>query len=178
MLWRALTNRINGGTDTQSKTAPSFQRHASGFAFHSYPNLPKIILRLLLSTEAMTIDLILRAPQVFTALEMVERFGIPSVHNLQIQEAIVSLMAHPSWALRDKAAKALGRNLSFAEIVAMVEQAAREPLSDQNALHGHLLCMRWNLAQYDSQRGEFLPGSPVTSLYLSVADFISAFIGP
>ena len=144
---RALINRLNGGTDTLSTTAPSSQRRSSKLVYQKYPTLPMLVLRLLLpqsepvQTEPLYSNIELQT--IFPALEIVERFGLPNELRQDIEQAARYHMEGPSWALRMKAAKALSVSVDVSEVVTKTRDILEAEYPDHNALHGRLLFLKF-----------------------------------
>ena len=145
MLMKALLNRINGGTDTSSTRAPSSHRRFSKLVYEKFPNLPTLIMSLLdPQAEALSYPgaVVLHVQRIFPALEMVERFGLPSQRSQQIKDAMTYHLEGSNWALREKAAKALSLIVPEKELVNEIERLLSNTYRSHNALHGRLLCAR------------------------------------
>ena len=149
MLMKALITRLNGGTDTFSKTAPSSHRRSTKLVYQKVPSLPTLLLRLLGSQNQVSHSHdSLHTPKVqavFPALEIVERFGLPIVLGEEVEQAVKAYMEGSSWALREKAAKATSSNIVPSDVVQHVHELLALDLCSQNALHGRLMCLKWLL---------------------------------
>ena len=155
MLLNSLLRRLNGGTDTNSSKASSAHRRLSPLTYERYPNLPDLVARLLSSSRDILSSLqwqrtsvsdTATAQRVFSALEIIERFGIPKDYRTRIRELIDYHMRGPLWSVRDKAAKALAYAIHEKEIAIEAGQLLQSVLLSeglQNALHGRLLCVRY-----------------------------------
>lgn len=163
MLFKALLSRLNGGTDTASTRASSSHRQFSRLAYEKYPNLPKLILKLLYHNSLISINALqndeaqcrffsLQAQQVFPALEIVERSGVPPQHRAEIEQAIRHHMEGPIWAIREKAAKAFALMVDKRHVVTEIKQLLDASERPQNALHGRLLCLRILLSRIEAER--------------------------
>lgn len=153
MLFKALLRRLNGGTDTASTKVSSSHRRSSHIAYEKYPNLPALILKLFNNTEsAAQIDLhgqeastLMKAQSVFAALEVIERSGIPPMHEADILDALWRYAKSPDWSIREKAAKTLSLVVNDHDIEAEFLSLLPAIWESQNALHGRLLCLRFLL---------------------------------
>lgn len=157
MLFRALLSRLNGGTDAYSTRASSPHRRFSRQSYEKYPNLPNLIVKLLsqhsmvaldaVPSEEVSVTLSLQAQKVYPALEILERSGMPSEQRTTIREAIRLHMEGPVWAIRQKAAKTSALILDEAEFTDEVERLLESKAASQNAVHGHLLYVRFIIAR-------------------------------
>lgn len=157
MLFRALLSRLNGGTDAYSTRASSTHRRFSRQSYEKYPNLPNLIVNLLsqhsmvalnaIPSEGDSVSLSLQAQKVYPALEILERSGMPSEQRTTIREAIRLHMEGPVWAIRQKAAKASALILDEAEFTGEVKRLLESKAASQNAVHGHLLYVRFIIAR-------------------------------
>ena len=159
MLLNSLLRRLNGGTDTNSTKASSANRRLSPLAYERYPNLPGLVASLLLPCgdsfsgprwQRTSVSDTATAQRVFSALEIIERFGIPKDHYARIRELIDCHMRDPLWPIRDKAAKSFAYAIHEKEIAIEAGQLLQSILLSeglQNALHGRLLCVRYLLAR-------------------------------
>ena len=150
---KALLKRINGGTDTSSTKAPSSHRRLSKLAFHKFPILSDLTLRLLCShlvgeTTSDAPGGVLHAQKVFPALEIVERFDLPSRHRDAIKRAILDHLEGPVWALRDKAAKVLSLIVDEKDLMDEFHRLLSDDWRSHNALHGRLLQSRWLIRRF------------------------------
>lgn len=157
MLFRALLSRLNGGTDAYSTRASSTHRRFSRQSYEKYPNLPNLIVNLLsqhsmvalnaIPSEGDSVSLSLQAQKVYPALEILERSGLPSEQRTTIREAIRLHMEGPVWAIRQKAAKASALILDEAEFTDEIKRLLESKAASQNAVHGHLLYVRFIIAR-------------------------------
>ena len=154
MLMKALLNRINGGTDTSSPRASSSHRRFSKLTYEKFPHLPEMTLRLL-SSQAQGLQYdqtdVLHAQRVFPALEIVERFGLPTSRAIEIRQAIIYHLEGPIWPMREKAAKTLGSIMLESDLLNETRNLLSKDWPHHNALHGRLLYLRWLLNRF--QRG-------------------------
>ena len=156
MLFKALLNRLNGGTDTSSTKASSSHRRFSHLTYEKYPNLPNLILRLLrrIPTQMLVTGREFhptrQAHRVFPALEVIERFGIPYQHQGQFLDALRYYNESPDWSIREKAAKALSLIVDEKSIVEEVTSLLAPDWKTQNALHGRLLRLRFLLTHNEA----------------------------
>ena len=154
MLMKALLNRINGGADTSSARASSSQRRLSRLTYQKYPNLPDLTLRLIcLGPDRYQPDgtsAAAQAQKVFPAIEIVERFGLPTDHRDDIKKAMIHHLEGPVWAIRDKAAKALSSIADRNDFVDEISRMMSSNWCSQNALHGRLLYLRWLTRRFRS----------------------------
>lgn len=156
MLFKALLKRLNGGTDTSSTKVSSSHRRFSQLIYKKYPNLPDLLLRLLSQTPTQTqvagreIHLTMQAHKVFPALEVIERFGIPSQHHGPFFDALRNYNESHDWSIREKAAKSLSLVVDDTSIVEEVTSLLSPSWKSQNALHGRLLRLRFLLARNDA----------------------------
>lgn len=163
MLFKALLKRLNGGTDTSSTKASSSHRRFSQLTYEKYPNLPDLLLRLLRRTptqdpiteEKLHSDL--QAHRVFSALEVIERSGVPSQQQGSFVDALRYYNESADWSIREKAAKALSLIVDEESIVEEVMSLLAHNWKSLNALHGRLLRLRLLLARNEAPVfGEFL----------------------
>ena len=173
MLFKVLLKRLNGGTDTSSTKASSSHRRFSQLIYKKYPNLPDLLLRLLGQTHkeklvaGREIYLTMQAHKVFPALEVIERFGIPSQHHGPFLVALRHYNESQDWSIREKAAKSLSLLVDETGIVEEVTSLLNPGWKSQNALHGRLLRLRFLLARNEpplfgellSKKQSFLPAS-------------------
>ena len=163
MLFKALLSRLNGGTDTASTRASSSHRQFSRLAYEKYPNLPNLIVKLLYNYTPVSINAVqqgetqsllfsLQAQQVFPALEIVERSGVPLQHRAEIEQAIRYHMEGPIWAIREKAAKAFALMVDERYITTEIKQLLNASERLQNALHGRLLCLRFLVSRLGAKK--------------------------
>ena len=155
MLFKALLKRLNGGTDTSSTKASSSHRRFSQLTYQKYPNLPKLLLRLLCPTptdQSSSRDLhpMIQAHRVFPALEVIERSGIPPQDRSPFLDALHHYNESPDWSIREKAAKALSLIVDEGSIVKEVRSLVVPNWKSENELHGRLLCLRFLLARNEA----------------------------
>lgn len=156
MLFKALLKRLNGGTDTSSTKASSSHRRFSQLIYKKYPNLPDLLLRLLIQTPTQTqvagreINLTMQAHRVFPALEVIESFGTPSQHHGPFFDALLHYNESQDWSIREKAAKALSLLVDETSIVEEVTSLLTPSWKSQNELHGRLLRLRLLLARNEA----------------------------
>ena len=142
MFLKALLKRLNGGADTASSRVASSHRQLSPLTYERFPILPKLLLRLLYHhfDESSSI---LYAQRVFPALEIVERFGVPTVHREEILRAIEHHRASPIWSIREKAAKAFGMIMEADDALNEMRKMIHvSKIQSQNQIHGRLLSLR------------------------------------
>lgn len=161
MLFRALLSRMHGGTNTASTRISSNYRRFSKLVYEKYPNLPSSVLGLLNSASLDHIDYLnedsrpqlfahsSQAQKILPALEIIERAGLPSIHNIEIQQAIRRHMESPIWAIREKSAKALAAVTEDEVLVAKIKTLLEVDQNRQNALHGSLLCARFMISRLE-----------------------------
>lgn len=158
MLFRALLNRMHGGSDAASTRISSNNRRFSKLVYEKYPNVPELILGLLSSgqkntahingddSDQLSIDS-LEAQRVLPALEIIERSGLPANHTAEIQSSLRQHMQSPIWAIREKSAKTLAAVVPDGDLAAEIEDLLKIDRSRQNILHGRLLCIRYMIAR-------------------------------
>ncbi len=154
MLFKSLIRRLNGGTDTASTKVSSSYRRSSHLAYQLYPNLQDLLLRLLsVDGQSRSCDVeesincrkpspTMKAQSVFAALEVIEQSGLPPAHEADVRKALWLYAGSSDWALREKAAKALGLVVDDHDIEEEVASLLLAPTESQNELHGRLLCLR------------------------------------
>lgn len=156
MLFKALLKRLNGGTDTSSTKASSSRRRFSQLTYEKYPNLPGLLLRLLRRTSTQTqvtgkeLRQTMQAHKVFPAMEVIERCGIPSQHQIPFLDALRYYNESPDWSIREKAAKALSFIVDETDVVMEFKSLLVANWESQNALHGRLLRLRFLLARNEA----------------------------
>ena len=156
MLFKALLKRLNGGTDTASTKASSSHRRFSQLTYEKYPNLPGLLFRLLpqhptqVHGTGKELYSRMQAHRVFPALEVIERFGIPSQYRGPFLDALQYYNESPDWSIREKAAKTLSLIVDETSIVAHVTSLLAPNWKTQNALHGRLLQLRVLLARMEA----------------------------
>lgn len=92
----------------------------------------------------------MQAHKVFPALEVIERFGIPSQHHGQFFDALQYYNESQDWSIREKAAKALSLVVDETSIVEEVTSLLHPSWISQNALHGRLLRLRFLIARNEA----------------------------
>ena len=152
ILLNSLLRRLNGGTDTKSSRASSSRRQFSSLAYGKYLNLPKLILILLFSSrprytsnmnhQVSSVSATVTTQKAFLAFEIIERFGLPEDHRLEIGNLVQEHMGGPVWSIREKAAKAFAFVVPEREIAIESERMLEDTRLSQNELHGRLLCIR------------------------------------
>ena len=152
MLFKALVRRLNGGTDTASIKVKSFYRRSSHLTYERYPNLPILLLKLLCNELPLAMGSInvtqhdghsvTPAHKVFPAMELLETLGLPNERGEMILKAIWQYMESFDWAIREKAAKALGYLLDSKNFIGDAGKLLSPDWPTQNALHGRLLCLQ------------------------------------
>lgn len=152
MLFKAIINRLNGGTDTASTKVSSSYRHFSRLVYEKYPNLPNIISRLFSGTNIMRNDGMHQSHEglpsqqiqrVFLALEIIGRSGLPPGYQTEIKKAIQEKMECPIWAIRDKAATIFSLLIDEKALFIELNSLLDSEWKSHNALHGRLLCARF-----------------------------------
>lgn len=149
---------MHGGTDVASTRISSNHRRFSKLVYEKYPILPSLIRDLLSSGLKKPVYMngcsrpqhfahSLEAQRVLPALEIIERSGLPSIHNIEIQHAIRQHRQSPIWAIREKSAKALAAVVEDEDLMAEIRDLLEVGRSRQNALHGSLLCTRYMIAR-------------------------------
>ena len=158
MLFRALLNRMHGGSDTASTRISSNNRRFSKLVYEKYPNLPRLILGLLSPGQkniaytnghqsSQLFAHSLEAQRVLPALEIIERSGLPSNHIAEIQYSLRKHMQSPVWTIREKSAKTLAAVVRDGDLAAEIKDLLKIGRSRQNVLHGSLLCIRCMIAR-------------------------------
>ncbi len=156
MLFKALLKRLNGGTDTSSTKVSSAYRRFSQLTYKKYPNLPDLLLRLLcrdpiqVQVTGAILHPTMQAHRVFPALEVIERFGIPSQHQGTFFDALLYYNESSDWSIREKAAKALSLIVDETALVEEITSLLEPDWKSQNALHGRLLRVRFLLARNET----------------------------
>lgn len=150
MLFKALLRRLNGGTDATSTKVRSSHHQSSQLVYEKYPNIPALVLRLLRDETFPDEGPVVQAHKVFSALEIIERSGVPNRYQVEITKALWQHAESRDWSIREKAAKALSYVLSDKDLYAEAS-AILDPSNwpSQNALHGRLLCLQFLLARAD-----------------------------
>ena len=163
MLLKALINRLHGGTDIFSTTAPSSRRRSNQTVYQRYPTMSTVILRLLWGGQGTQE---MQAPStnpsiqtIVPAMEMIEHFGIPRTHGDEIRQAVDVFLGSPYWALRDKAAKARSSCVAFSTVVKECQELLENDFPTQNTLHGRLLALKWLLRRVRRDMFNEWPGS-------------------
>ena len=163
MLLKALINRLHGGTDIFSTTAPSSRRRSNQMVYQRHPTLSTVILRLLRggqgTQEIQAPSTIHSIQTIIPALEMIEHFGIPRMHGDEILQAVNVFLGSPHWALREKAAKARSSCVAFPTVVKECEELLESNFPTQNMLHGRLLTLKWLLRRVRRDMFNEWPGS-------------------
>ena len=151
--------RLHGGTDTASIKVKSSYRRSSYLTYERYPNLPSLLLKLLcnelpLATRAVNVTQhnghsVTPAHKVFPAMELLETLGLPNERGEMILEAIWQYMESFDWAIREKAAKALGHLLDSKDFIVDARKLLSSDWPGQNVLHGRLLCLQHLVSRDD-----------------------------
>ena len=142
MLLKALLRRLNGGADTASTRVASMHRQNSPLTYERFPILPELLLRLLYHQDYQTSQT-LHVQRVFPALEIVERFGVPNLHQEEVWQALMRLRASPVWSIREKAAKAVGTIIEEHELLDQMRKMVHATdVKSQNEVHGRLMSLR------------------------------------
>ena len=156
MLFKALLKRLNGGTDTSSTKASSSHRRFSQLTYEKYANLPELLLKLLrhepnqIPITDKALQPTMQVQRVFTALEVIERSGIPVQQQGAFLDALRYYNESPDWSIREKSAKALSLMADEKDFVEEVRSLLTPSWKTQNALHGRLLRLRFLLARYEA----------------------------
>ena len=155
MLFKALIRRLNGGTDISSTKVSSSHRRSSHLAYQMYPNLPELVLRLLDHGRpeldvSINISTAQGAQKVFAALEVIERSGLPSTHQIDIKTAMWRHASCSNWPIREKAAKTLSLVMEEEDFERECKSVLLPTWLSQNELHGRLLCLRSILSRASS----------------------------
>lgn len=158
MLFRALLTRMHGGSDAASTRISSNNRRFSKLVYEKYPNVPRLMLGLLNSGQKNTAHIngdnssrlfthSLEAQRVLPASEIMERSGLPANHIVEIQYSLRKHMQSPVWAIREKSAKTLAAVVQDEDLATEIEDLLKIGRSQQNTLHGSLLCIRYMIAR-------------------------------
>ena len=141
-MLKALLKRLNGGADTGSTRVASSHRQLSTLTYEKYPILSGLLLGLLHHRQDSNAAAS-HAQRVFPALEIVERFGVPNIHQKEILECLEYHRASPIWSIREKAAKAFGTMMPADNMSTLIRQIdGTHEYQAQNKLHGQLLSLR------------------------------------
>ena len=152
MLLKALLSRLIGGNNTHLALHGDCG-HFSKYVYDRNPNLPDLVLRLLawnavdqrqLSSNDSRISssaTVHSFQTVFTAIEIIKRFGIPPDHRTVITTVLMKQLGSPIWALREKTAEVLGFLVDEQTIIQEIHAISGHEWR-QNELHGRLLCLK------------------------------------
>ena len=148
MLLKALTNRMNGGTDIISANASISRRKPLSLVYAKYGNLSNLLLNLLSPSSNVQHSIeksqntAFEAQRVFPALEIIERSGLPKCYEREIGNAVWKHIEGPIWSIRNKAAKAASLLCDERKVPTEFRRILAKTWSTQNALHGRLLYIR------------------------------------
>ena len=153
MLLKSLLSRLIGGNNAHLASHDGGRGRFSNYVYDRNPNLPDLILRLLAwnvveqrqlpaGHSRTALSATLRSFQaIFTAMEIVKRFGIPPSHKAVIVEILTKQLSSPVWALREKTAEALGSLTDEQTMIQGIYSCSQHEWR-QNELHGRLLCLK------------------------------------
>ena len=142
MLLQALLKRLNGGSDTASTRVSSQHRRSSPLVYGKYPILPNLLLKLIRypGTGGASAS---QTQKIFTALEILERFGVPEVNGEEIWQSLMEYRANPVWSIREKAARTIGMIIKLIDSDEHVRNLiATGHTMSQNEIHGNLMTLR------------------------------------
>ena len=148
MLLKSLLTRLTGGTSSSPQTGLGGYRRASKLTYEKYPVLADLVVHLLQQNlqgtgEDAHLDVQTKFVQdVFPAMEIIERVGVPDSHNNVIKHFLLQQLDSPVWNLREKAAKTLIAMTEEQEILRDIANTFAMGHYSQNGLHGRLLCLK------------------------------------
>ena len=145
MLLKALLNRLSGGSDISQEIRSGTTRRPLPMIYEKYQNLPNLLL-VMLRVVAVGSSAS-RAQQVFPALEMIGRWGLPAHEKTTIGQLVWNHMESSNWSVREKAARAMCTVLGDKVLCSKICDLFDPRWPSQNALHGRLLCARFLLAR-------------------------------
>ena len=151
MLFRALLDRLLGTNDSYINDEIPPQSHVS---LNKIPNLMDIVLRLLSDSSAHQGPESAIAEGVFPALQILQRAPSSLDRLREVQDAVFRLMSSPHWHVRDKAARTYAMLSPSEELPVTFVELLETPLSNQNTLHGALLCAKYVLRRLSSSDEE------------------------
>jgi len=142
MLFRALLDRLLGTNDSyiNDEVPPTSQ-----ISLNKVPNLMDIVLRLLSDSTAHQGPASAVAEGVFPALQILQRAPSSLNRLREVQDAVFRLISSPHWHVRDKAARTYTMLSPSEELLITFAELLETPLSNQNTLHGALLCAKYVL---------------------------------
>ena len=163
MLLKSLLNRLSVGSN--KSTGQDFNTRSSRHIYKKYPNLQDFVLRMLQKSQPLFSSSNAResvaysepsspvVKKVFTALEVIERLGVPEDQDQKYKRLIRQVFESPVWHLREKAARVLNSLVREQDRLTEMKEALQEPWRSQNDLHGKLLYLnhmvsrngRWEL---------------------------------
>ena len=151
MLFRAVIDRLLGTNDAYLDNEAPSQRQ---FDAQNHSELFDLVLNLLTIPDSEAHGATpANSEGVFPALHLLQRTQIPEERRPYAEAAVLALTASRSWHVRDKAARAYAAMVSRSQADAQINLLLDVRTSDQNTLHGALLCVRYSLTNLAMLRG-------------------------
>ena len=145
MLFRAVVDRLLGTNDAYMDESITSHRQISA---QEHPQLLDVVLDLLAVKRADRADDRSRSNEgVFPALQLLLRLQVPGERRAEVRAAVFALTTNPSWHVRDKAARTYANIAVKDEIDAEIQTLLGIGTSNQNALHGTLLSIKYLIAR-------------------------------
>ncbi|KZF21661.1 hypothetical protein L228DRAFT_283801 [Xylona heveae TC161] len=177
MLFRAIIDRLFGTSEGWDQIDSEQTSRLSKLSYHSYPNLPRILIKLLEQRSAAQASENSGASVegVFPALEIIRRAGAPKNEANLIRELIWNHMGSKLWHVREMAAQTYCSLIEAGQHLETIEGLLEKPFEDQNAVHGRLTCVR-NIVERQILQFEKGVQVDVRGLSLLLGDFYQAAV--
>lgn len=150
MLFRALIDRLLGTNDAYTD---EYVSSGAQLSLKQYPELSNVLMQQLTTPDLDSLDAgklfnsdtsDTRGEGVFPALQLLQRTYIPKDMHGAFQQAVRRLMSSRTWHIRDKAARTYASMIQD-QSTEKLEELLNTSESDQNLLHGSLLCAKYLL---------------------------------
>ena len=149
MLFKSLLNRVTSGSGSESLRQSDGHRRYATATFEKFPSLSSLLIRLLQKsvTGEEGHPAASERELGFPAIQMIERIGILPDDRQTVSELLSQHLESPLWIIRENAAKALSSLTKLSHIIDAVEGLLTKAFSQQNRLHGLLLCLEFMLKE-------------------------------
>ncbi|QDS74834.1 hypothetical protein FKW77_002765 [Venturia effusa] len=142
MLFRALIDRLLGSTDSQNHDDDSEVKFVR-ITYNDYPKLLDIITELLTPDFDGFGDGDGAVESVFPALKIIQRMPPPEHEQKRIRELVFNLCVSSHWHIRNMAARTFANLVPQTEVGTILCNLVPLSRTDQNAVHGRLLCINY-----------------------------------
>ncbi|KAI9870465.1 MAG: hypothetical protein M1830_004221, partial [Pleopsidium flavum] len=157
MLFRALIDRLFGTSEQLNQTEPNNHARALRLSYDKYPNLPRLLVRLLggdilgdLSKQDDDTDVSSATPAeiVFPALEIIRRAGSPAQENVIISTLVMQHLGSKIWNVREMAARTYCSLVAEKEYLEKIALLLDLDWCTSNRLHGIMLSVKFLIGKH------------------------------